>query len=638
MANFARPMLSEMALKVVVFVDDAVLAQAQKRAPDLMDWISDSIDAPDMQPQFVTHSLRSVSAKYGGLCWAGDAASAERALNVAFPDIAVSDAPAPHDYSALVDALQTHPKDDWVQVPVRDETAALRLRLAVSESGRTQRVLAIGAPVPGWPTLDPGVATWTEIDVSGLSGEEAAARDCERAALSTIDRALEARVNALAGKGSQPLLREILAGDEQRFLWRTLRRWARAALKRKDGSAAHLIAAWVDRDLDVPTVAANHPLAVVALSGVLRTGSADSEAVAIAKRMNWHDLAERWDPTLRLAARLSRLNQAGRYAEAVALVEAELGGLDRMEDASARVCQMTAYALGYCNQFEAAERILRAALEPLGAGSLDAAGLQDTLAWLLAEQERYAEAEPSARKALASYEVHAQVLAIIVSACGLSRILDGLKRHGEALAALERVRPLLDTPGNPRSVEATFYHHLGNVYDSQQEYGQAEAALRSCMKIVSETSGKGHPNYGSNLHLLALAVSGQGRSKEAIGLQTEALRIKAISPGKAHSDYAASLAHLATLNAEIGKYGRAERLQRQAASIYQRAYGATHPAAIGALMRFAAYLGRRKPSQAARVALEAWRGLEVTLGPSHPETQAARQVAFAFGAPSLIPS
>jgi len=287
--NQIRPFFSERALRMVLLADDDTTIAALEQAPDLLDWISEVVEAESVVPRFAVESIRLIAAAFPGFAWKGSPDALERVLREASPRRRYRELPPEADYTALVHALSD--ARSWCVTHVFSASAALKLRVALAESRRRGRVVAIGADIPGWPTVAPTSATWDMIDAfePPLSGDVVARLDSEFDALHGADRT--SAVEALAGRSSLPVTRGALECDTLRQLRHSIRTRAKRALRLDKKSDADFVAAWADRTAEVPSLEGKSSILVAtALPAAIRNGGGDSEIRAALNQLGWRDV------------------------------------------------------------------------------------------------------------------------------------------------------------------------------------------------------------------------------------------------------------------------------------------------------------------------------------------------------------
>jgi len=286
----------------------------------------------------------------------------------------------------------------------------------------------------------------------------------------------------------------------------------------------------------------------------------------------------------------------GRYSEAEALLRRVLDGVARVTELRDALrggaTHAIAIALNNLGRYAEAEQLLRESLRideiALGKAHPSYGASLHALAGVLRQQGKYTEAEQLLRESLRIKE----------SSLG--------KAHPSYGASL---------------------HELAGVLSQQGKYTEAEELLRESSGIYKRSLGKAHPDYGTSLHELAGVLRQQGKYTEAEQLLRESLRIKESSLGKDHPNLAPTLDGLAQIVFRNGDRAEAERLSRRAVSIERATHGDLHPNVGQALLTLAFLQHAAEHPDARTSAREALAILHATLGPSHPVTRQAAQIA-----------
>jgi CHAT domain-containing protein len=289
-----------------------------------------------------------------------------------------------------------------------------------------------------------------------------------------------------------------------------------------------------------------------------------------------------------------RLREAGKYAEAVPLVEralelreAALGGTHPEVAASLNLLGDVHQLRGSHAQAEPLyERALAIREAALGKDHPDVAQSLNSLANLYREQGLYARAEPLYERALAIREAalgknHPEVASSLNNLALLYRD-QGL--YAQAGPLYERALAIFEAAlGKNHPDVAKTLNNLARHYRDQGLYAQAEPLYERALAIWEAALGKNHPNVATALNNLAILYRDQGLHARAQSLHERALAIREAALGKNHPDVAQSLNSLAFLYRDQGLYARAEPLFERALAIRQEALGKNHPAVATSL-------------------------------------------------------
>jgi CHAT domain-containing protein/Tfp pilus assembly protein PilF len=115
---------------------------------------------------------------------------------------------------------------------------------------------------------------------------------------------------------------------------------------------------------------------------------------------------------------------------------------------------------------------------------------------------------------------------------------------------------------------ASSLNNLGWLFETQGNYAKAEPLYRRALEIQKQVFGDKHPRYAGPLSNLALLYKLQGEFAKAEPLYLAALAIHK-QVGRRNKDYGNSLNNLGMLYLAQGNYPRAEPLLRQALEIFQ---------------------------------------------------------------------
>ena len=106
-------------------------------------------------------------------------------------------------------------------------------------------------------------------------------------------------------------------------------------------------------------------------------------------------------------------------------------------------------------------------------------------------------------------------------------------------------------------------NQLGNIFQKQKIFDQAEQYHRQCFEGRGHVLGVDHPDTLSSMNNLALALKSLNRTGEAETLYMSCLEKKRLKLGKTHTDTLGSANNLASLYRDQGKYDMAEMLFKE---------------------------------------------------------------------------
>eukprot|EP00808_Paulinella_micropora_P025534 g7102.t1 len=261
--------------------------------------------------------------------------------------------------------------------------------------------------------------------------------------------------------------------------------------------------------------------------------------------------------------------------------------------------------------------------------SNDPLSLINSVANLLSDQGKLAEAEPLYRRALAGYEeelgaTHPDTLVMVNNLAVL------LKDQGKMAEAEPLYRRAL--AGREEKLGAThpdtlvMVNNLAILLSDQGKLAEAEPLYRRALAGYEEELGATHPDTLVMVNNLAGLLKDQGKLAEAEPLYRRALAGKEEKLGATHPDTLATVNNLAVLLYDQGKLAEAEPLYRRALAGREEKLGATHPSTLASVYNLALLMkAERNVAEAKDLMRRAAKGYESVYGPSHPETLDAMQ-------------
>ena len=285
---------------------------------------------------------------------------------------------------------------------------------------------------------------------------------------------------------------------------------------------------------------------------------------------------------------VSRLFQAGKYAEAIPLAQRALALNEKAlrPDHPNVGTSLNNLALLYGGQGRYAEaeplfqRNLAIAEKALGPNHAEVGTSLNNLAQLYWRQGRYAEAEPIFRRSLAIWEKalgphHPQFAR---SLNNLAALYDSQGRYVEAEPPYRRSLAIWEKALGPDHVEVGLsLSNLAALHESQGRYAEAEPLYKRGLAILEKALGPDHPNVGQSLNNLAFLYKLQGRYAEAEPLLLRSLVLREKALGTDHPDVSQSLNNLADLYRLQGRYAEAEPVSRRSVEVREKALGPDHP-------------------------------------------------------------
>jgi len=257
------------------------------------------------------------------------------------------------------------------------------------------------------------------------------------------------------------------------------------------------------------------------------------------------------------------LNEAGKYAEAIALAQAMVAELEKSQPNSrdyAGALNNLAQLYGQMGRDAEAEPIHKRAIAVMEkAGGLDSADVAPeltNLAALYERQLRYDEAEPLFKRALALWErAHGPNHPDVGKALNnLATLYERENRHADAEPLLRRALAIYQKAAGPENpAVATVLNNIGQVVKSEGRYAEAEPPIRQSLAIRERLLGHEHPDVARSLNNLADLYEREARAADAEPLYLRALAIREHGLGPEHPDVATSQNNLAAFYQAQGR-------------------------------------------------------------------------------------
>ncbi len=258
--------------------------------------------------------------------------------------------------------------------------------------------------------------------------------------------------------------------------------------------------------------------------------------------------------------------------------------LESLSDPEARIEQRLRIAgvLKELVRWDESEEQLRPALAEAAAlsDSKLVASASNNLALLLKDTNRFEEAEPLMRKALAINEAAFGNQHPNVATClnNLTSLLIDTNRIDEA-EPLMRTALAIDEAffGNQHPKLATDLNNLASLLKDTNRIDEAEPLMRKALAINEASFGNQHPTVAIRLNNLALLLKDTNRFDEAEPVMRRALAIDEASFGSQHPNVARDLNNLASLLKDTNRFDEAEPVMRRALAIDEASFGSQHP-------------------------------------------------------------
>jgi tetratricopeptide (TPR) repeat protein len=260
--------------------------------------------------------------------------------------------------------------------------------------------------------------------------------------------------------------------------------------------------------------------------------------------------------------------------------------------------------------------------------SLDLAHSLNELGILYSQQEKYNQAEPLFKQALALGQ---ELLGehdpdIAFSLNNLAELYRNQRRYEEAEPLFKQALAIRQKLlGDHHSDVPRILNNLAKMYSLQRRYKEVEPLLKQALAVRQKLLGDHHSDVASSLINLAEFYGKQRRYEEAEPLFKQALSIRQKLLGDHHSDVAMSLTNLAILYSSQERYEEAESLHKQALAMKQKLLGDQHPDVANKLFNLAdLYHTMERNSESLKLMHRVILIYKQTFGSNHPTTKAAQ--------------
>lgn len=162
----------------------------------------------------------------------------------------------------------------------------------------------------------------------------------------------------------------------------------------------------------------------------------------------------------------------------------------------------------------------------------------------------------------------------LLETLGAANPVEGRGRDVTVLEALRTATEKMSKAfANQPQVEGEVRHTIGVTYLRLGQYKEAEALMRSALKMLQDTLGNEHKELASPLTSLAVLRQELGDYSEAESLYRQALAIARKSLGDENPDVSAIQSNLALLLQDKGDLAGAEPLMRRALEVDRKQFG-----------------------------------------------------------------
>ena len=251
------------------------------------------------------------------------------------------------------------------------------------------------------------------------------------------------------------------------------------------------------------------------------------------------------------------------------------------------------FALGLYDQAHPLlERALDIRKKTLGDSNLDTAATQSSLAQLLEQEGKYADAELLDRQALATRQKLPPPNDPLIGA-GLALLGEVLYFQSKNQEAEQALRQTIPIAGENNEIGAGARNYLALVLERKGAFAEAVTLLRHASATSKRVDGDDSPDYTTCLHNLAGALSDLGNLREAVSTEREVLEIRRRISGKDHPDVGYSLNNLGWFLLEEGDWAAAEPFLREGLELHRKTLGEKHPRFAGSLVNWGRVLQER---------------------------------------------
>jgi CHAT domain-containing protein/Tfp pilus assembly protein PilF len=334
----------------------------------------------------------------------------------------------------------------------------------------------------------------------------------------------------------------------------------------------------------------------------------------------------------KLSAESLKLRRAGKYDEALSLIERALEMREGLLGPNHRDVSDALFSMGVISslkgEYAKAEPLFQRALaireRTLEPEHPDIATSLNSMANLYSDRGDYARAESPYRRALAIREkaLGPEHPETALSLNNLAILHKDKGEYAKAEPLFRRVQVIWEKALGPDNPNVAFcLHNLAFLYWDRGQYVQAEPLYQKSLAIFEKVLGAEHPDIALTLNNLGILYSRIGDLAKAELMHKRALAIREKALGPRHPLVAESLSNLAILRSSKGEYAEAEPLYQRALDVWEKALGPDHRNVGIALDNLASYYMDRgsyaKVEPLLQRALAIW---EKTVGPEHPDT------------------
>jgi CHAT domain-containing protein len=277
----------------------------------------------------------------------------------------------------------------------------------------------------------------------------------------------------------------------------------------------------------------------------------------------------------KLITQASRLNDAGKYDEAIPLAQQALEASEKAlgpEDAyvgelAERLGLMQRTKGNYANAERTLERAISISEKALGKESAQTALAENALGLVYRSTQDDVKAERFLQLGLETMEKslggdHPYVALCLMNIAGLQ-----LQRGDSptAIADLQRALAIADKSVEPdHFLMIALPHNLGDAYLNRGDYDRAEPLTERALKAAEQKYGPDHPNITNSLQNLGSIARIKKQYPRALELLWRAEKIREKNLGPRHQSTLALLINIGNVYKDQGDYTKALELYHQA--------------------------------------------------------------------------
>jgi len=277
--------------------------------------------------------------------------------------------------------------------------------------------------------------------------------------------------------------------------------------------------------------------------------------------------------------RLEALHQTGQYAQGLALTEALLSEVERVDflPLQARALFLVARLKDGAGDYPGAEALLRKSILLAARGGDVLALAKGWSELTFSTSSRQARAQEAVDMALALETAVEQarddrIRAQAQSVLGIAFLRLG--RYDEALERIQRAVSLREKAfGSDHPFVASSLNDLGNVFVDMGRYEESLAHYERSLALYEKALGPEHPEVATVRSNVSGVLYHLGRYEDALAQNQRSLALYERTLGKTHPSVAFALVNAGEALAAMGRYAEALAVQERALGVLEAALG-----------------------------------------------------------------